>query len=201
MTVDQELDTAHAEYAEWTWQRILSVGWLITWRTAVIFVAIFVVGILVLSTGTPIEFSFDSSVFVALVLMGTLFFVLGVLPLTISAKMSTRKKYADFQIQILDDHGARLKELSFGQATRMGWLIFWRTTVISLVVTMVLALPLIMLGFYEIRNSGNQTYVATPWFIFLPIYLFALRSALLREYIGFHLVPVSFAENSTENHI
>lgn len=206
MTVDQELDIAHAEYssseAEWTWRRVLSVGWLITWRAAAIFVAIIIVGILVIGQGTSIEVSFIPGETATLIIMGAVIFVLGVVPLTISAKMSTRKNYQDFQIQIqiLGDQGALLQKLSFGQATRMGWLLLWRPIGISLAVTVVLALPLIMLGFYELNDSGNKMTVATPWFIFLPIYIFTMRAALRREYIGFHLMPVSFTEISTENH-
>lgn len=207
MTVDQEAITTTASYSaseaatKWTWIRVLPVGWLITWRASVAFILVIVaiLGPLSLVDGTTIDVSFLSGETATLVVMGAMLFILGIFPLAISVQMATKKAYQDFQIRILGDQGVVLPKLHFGQAARVGWLILWRSIALALVITLVLALPLIMLGFYELNDSGDKMTVTTPWFIFLPIYIFTLRTALRKRYRGFHLMPVSPTEDKTEN--
>jgi hypothetical protein len=189
-------DAIHAE-AAWNWGRVLPVAWLITWRGVVIFVAI-IASLLAASQLMSAEVSFETSTVTALSIIAVIFFVLWVVPFAISAQMATRKKYQNFQILVVGNQGARLAKLTFGQAARMGWLFLWRVTMISLLVTMVLAVPLMAMGLYEIDETGSNLTVTTPWFIFLPIYLFTIRAGLRKRYRGFHLTPDTLAANNEE---
>ena len=183
-----------AQKSELTWQRALSVWWLLYWRGVIggVIIAV-VIGFGIGLIGSLAGVNEEAVKFTSTV-VGT---PLGFVWVIVVMQMALRKRYRDFRLALIprDPHNFKAQELepTLSRAIRVWWLVSWRFLVGYVAIEAIVVWP-ISLVFQVIQMQNWAIQFALSFAISLVIsfvwLIVVLQMALQKQYRHFKIAVV-----------
>lgn len=183
-----------AQKPELTWQRAISVWWLLYWRGIIGAIVIStIVGLAIRLIGSLVGVNDEAIKFTSTV-VGLLF---GFVWVIVVVQMALRKHYRDFRLALIPDvpnvFKAQELEPTLSRATRVWWLISWRYLAGYIAIYAIVVWP-ISLGFQVIQMQNWAIQFTVSFAIGLVIsfvwLIVVLQMALQKQYRHFKIAVV-----------